>query len=324
MKKLILLFVLLASGAQAQGLWTGWKRTITSSASIGPSVIDSTNIVDGGISKADLRVSIVDSTIIVNSGISKADLRVSIVDSSKIVDSGITKADLRVSIIDSSRVTNGGLINADLRVSTLDSTRVLDSGLTKADLRVSIIDSSRATDGGLINADLRVSTLDSTRIKNGTVSQNDLRTAAVGATQLASTTATAGSFTSPSITVDVDGRITASANLFPPIIFAADSASSMAADTTWIWQNWRGATVTVDSIIVYASSDDYGISFVERNPNGHLVSLIDAVTASTNGINTFYQKETTITAATIEAFHWIGFKRPTSTGDGVNVRIHYH
>lgn len=171
---------------------------------------------------------------------------------------------------------------------------------------------------------LSINVVDSSHIIDGTVSQADLRTAAVGASQLASTTVTAGSYTSPSITFDADGRATAASNLFPPIIFSVDTASSMTADSTWIWQNWRGVTITVDSIIVYASSDDYAISIVERNPNGGLGALVDAVTASTNGTNTFYQKETTITAATIEAFHWIGFKRPTSTGKTVNVRIHYH
>jgi len=316
--------ILLSAGSLWAQSETGRYGAPLTATSVAVGVVDSTNITNGGIAKADLRVSIIDSSHIINGGIAKADLRVSIVDSTKIVDGGITKADLRVSIIDSSRVTNGGLINSDIRVSTLDSTRVINGGLINADIRVSTLDSTRIINGGLINADIRVSTIDSTRILNGGIATGDIRTAAVGATQLASTAVTAGTYTSPTFTVDVDGSLTAASIVYPPIIFAVDSASAGAADTTWIWQNWRGVTVTVDSIIVHASIDNYAISIVERNPNGGLSALVDAVTAANNGTNDFYQHETTITAATIEAMHWIGFKRPTSTGDIVNVRIHYH
>lgn len=106
--------------------------------------------------------------------------------------------------------------------------------------------------------------------------------------------------------------------------FALDSASVMAGDTTWVWQNMTGGSVTIDSIHVAASSDDYAISLVECDWNGKNGTLVDAVTASTNGTNLYWQSETTITAATIESGHRVGFKRPASTGDRVYVRVHYH
>lgn len=110
----------------------------------------------------------------------------------------------------------------------------------------------------------------------------------------------------------------------PPITFAVDSASAMAADTMWVWQNSFGATVTVDSIHVAASSDDYAISIVKCDYTGKNGALVDAVTASTNGTNLFFITETTITSASITAGQRLGFKRPASTGDRVFVRVHYH
>lgn len=121
--------------------------------------------------------------------------------------------------------------------------------------------------------------------------------------------------------IDANGNVSAESKLFQ---FSVDSASAMAADTMWVWRNLTGGSVTVDSINVDASSDDYAISIVKRNSGGGLGALVDAVTASTNGTNTFYTTETTITSATIPSMGWIGFKRPTGTGKRVSVRIHYH
>ena len=321
MKKISLFVLLLAAPAFAQFSWYGWKKNQTSVAG---GTVDSTAIVDGGINAADLRNSIVDSTKIVDSGINKADLRVSIIDSSRVSNSGLINADLRVSTLDSSRIVDSGITTADIRTSAITAAKILADAIGNSELAADAVDSSNAVNGSLINADIRVSTLDSTRIIANGIAPSDIRTAAVGATQLAPTAVTAGAYTSPAFTVDGDGRLTAASVVYPPVIFAVDSASASSADTTWIWQNWRGVNVIVDSIIVHASSDDYAISIVERRPFGGGTTLVDAVTASTNGVNNFWQKETTITAATIESNNWIGFKRPASTGDIVNVRIHYH
>ena len=82
--------------------------------------------------------------------------------------------------------------------------------------------------------------------------------------------------------------------------------------------------MTVDSIILFATTDDYAVSFVKRSSNGYNGALVDAVTASTNGNNTFYQRETTITSASIASQAWIGIKRPTVAAKGMTARIHFH
>lgn len=110
----------------------------------------------------------------------------------------------------------------------------------------------------------------------------------------------------------------------PPIQVAVDTANTLAADTTWFWQNTIGTSITIDSTHVNASADNYVIKFVERNPNGGVAVLIDQVTASTNGTNTFYITDASVTAPTIESLHWIGFVRPTAAAETVYFRIHYH
>ena len=265
----------------------------------------------------------------------------------------ITGSGLSVNSVDSTHAVNGGLINSDLRVSTLDSGRVAPGGLTQSDIRVSSLDSSRIAPGGLTQSDLRVSTLDSSRIAPVSLTDSDIRVSTItagkvtplflksltgnGISLIKQRTATSWEFkklvgtfgtggtsfitdATDSVRIDFEPFFKAAA----PIQFSVDSASAMAADTMWVWRNVSSGSVVIDSINVDASSDDYAISIVKRNSGGGLGALVDAVTASTNGTNTFYTTETTITSATVPRFGWIGFKRPTSTGKRVSVRIHYH
>lgn len=204
-----------------------------------------------------------------------------------------------------------------------------DSALVNA----SSIDSTRTIDGALIDSDIRVSTLTPGKVTplflksltgNG-ISLIKQRTATSWEfKKLVGTFGTGGtSFitdATDSVRIDFEPFFKAAA----PIQFSVDSASAMTADTMWVWRNVSSGSVVIDSINVDASSDDYAISIVKRNSGGGLGALVDAVTASTNGTNTFYTTETTITSATVPRFGWIGFKRPTSTGKRVSVRIHYH
>ena len=109
-----------------------------------------------------------------------------------------------------------------------------------------------------------------------------------------------------------------------PIEFAVDSAVAVMRDSFYVFQNRTGATLTIDSIHVAASTDDYLINIIKCNNNGGGGTLVDAVTASTNGTGLFYITETTITSATLTSGQRLGFRRPASTGDYVYVRIHYH
>lgn len=158
------------------------------------------------------------------------------------------------------------------------------------------------------NVQLVAPPFDSSHVTNGSITSSDIKDDNILTADLAAQAVTYAKL----------------ANALKFFQFALDSASAMAGDTTWVWQNMTGGSVTIDSIHVAASSDDYAISLVECDWNGKNGTLVDAVTAATNGTNLYWQSETTITAATIESGHRVGFKRPASTGDRVYVRVHYH
>ena len=82
--------------------------------------------------------------------------------------------------------------------------------------------------------------------------------------------------------------------------------------------------MTIDSIRAISDQDDFAINIIEINQTGGGNSLIDAIVCSSNGTDFFFDYETTISGATVEAEHYIGFARPASTGTMITVTIFYH
>lgn len=220
-------------------------------------------------------------------------------------------------------------LGGSLFAQIVDNSRQVVTG---AGLSPNSVDSTHVVTGGLIDSDVRVSTLTAGKstplfiksLTGGGISLLKQRTSAswefkrlVG--RIGSSGTNYVTDATDSVLIDFEPFFKAAA----PIQFSVDSASAMAADTMWVWRNVTSGSIVIDSINVDASSDDYAISIVKRNSGGGLGALVDLVTASTNGTNTFYITETTITSATVPRFGWLGFKRPTSTGKRVSVRIHY-
>jgi len=106
--------------------------------------------------------------------------------------------------------------------------------------------------------------------------------------------------------------------------FAVDSANGLTADTTLVFYNGFGASMTIDSIRAMSDLDDYAINVIEINQTGGGNSLIDALVCSTNGQDWFYDFESTISGATIESEHWIGFATPASVGTTITIVVHFH
>jgi len=100
-----------------------------------------------------------------------------------------------------------------------------------------------------------------------------------------------------------------------------DTPVSASADTIWFWQNWKGASVTIDSIQMYSDTDDVDATIVSRNWVGGTKSLVDAIQASTDGTNIYYKTETTISDATILNNEHIGMVRPTDVCDYIRLNI---
>lgn len=109
-----------------------------------------------------------------------------------------------------------------------------------------------------------------------------------------------------------------------PIQVSIDTATTLAADTTWFWKNSHGVASTLDSIQLDASTDNFVLVFMKRNEHGGGVAIVDTVTAATNGTNTFYITDATFTTATISATQWLGFKRPTVAAERASFLVFYH
>jgi len=108
-----------------------------------------------------------------------------------------------------------------------------------------------------------------------------------------------------------------------PIQKTIEAPSAMSVDTMQVWLNPYSVSVTVDSIFAISDYDDLPCVFFECALTGGSWSLIDSLATSDNGSSDrFYKKETSITAATIEAEHWICFRRPTESAGFVTFVIY--
>lgn len=203
-----------------------------------------------------------------------------------------------VGTVDSTNIVDGTVSTADLRNTSVDSTKIRGLHVTATKLASGSVLNAKIASLAIDSTKIAASMITSTKIKDGEVLTADLAAQAITFAKLA--------------------------NALKLFQFAVDSASAMTADTMWVWQNMTGGSVAVDSIHVAAKTDDYAISIVKSDYNGKNGTLVDAVTASTNGTNLFFITETTITSATIASGQRVGFKRPASTGNRVFVRIHYH
>jgi hypothetical protein len=118
----------------------------------------------------------------------------------------------------------------------------------------------------------------------------------------------------------VDGKITGQ-TVEAVLFFTSDTPSGISPDTLWCWTNRLGTTVTVDSIKASASTDDQDFSIVMRPYGGGAGTLIDALTISVDGVDTYTTTETTISNSSITANQEVGFVKPSVTSNQVKAEI---
>jgi hypothetical protein len=97
------------------------------------------------------------------------------------------------------------------------------------------------------------------------------------------------------------------------------SPSSISQDSLWFWENTKGTTVTIDSIIASADVDDQDITIVKRLRTGGAPTIIDALTVSTDGTDVYTTKETTLTTSTIESHYELGIPPPSEASTWVRI-----
>lgn len=82
----------------------------------------------------------------------------------------------------------------------------------------------------------------------------------------------------------------------------ADPSNLLSRDLTPIWSNETGMTFTITKIESWSDDDDVGYTLNEYAPtNFSSATTIDAVTVATDGTGVYYDTQTSITAAAIEA-----------------------
>jgi len=112
---------------------------------------------------------------------------------------------------------------------------------------------------------------------------------------------------------------------YDKISIGLDDAHAMASDTLWFFENDFQVAMTLDSIRVRATTDDQDVNVIKSARNGGSIAVVDAITASTDGLGeVYYQTETTLTTSSIAAGEYIGITKPTAESDNIAISIYYH
>jgi hypothetical protein len=108
--------------------------------------------------------------------------------------------------------TNINAVDITTLSGTVASAQIADLAVTSAKLASFAVTSARLASFAVTTAKLATNAVTAIKITQSTITQSKLAANSVGANQLISTGVTAASYTSASITVDADGRITAASS----------------------------------------------------------------------------------------------------------------
>jgi len=113
-----------------------------------------------------------------------------------------------------------------------------------------------------------------------------------------------------------DGLTTNSQRFREPLFqVTIDIPDSAETDTIPIWDNYKGSTVSLDSIIAKTHTDDYDLIFVRRDENGANPTRIDSFRVADNGSGVFTHTETSLSVSSLPNTSGVWLVRPNDDGD---------
>jgi uncharacterized protein (TIGR02145 family) len=157
--------------ATATKLATG--RTISTTGDVvytSPAFDGSANVT----AVATLAADAVTTAKILNANVTLDKLAANSVDSTKIVDKGISQADLQDQAVTTAKIRNANVTLAKLAANSVDSTKIVDKGISQADLQDQAVTTAKIRNGNVTLDKLAANSVDSTKIVNGSIKAEDL------------------------------------------------------------------------------------------------------------------------------------------------------
>ncbi|MGB5139686.1 MAG: hypothetical protein WBP29_14220, partial [Candidatus Zixiibacteriota bacterium] len=164
-----------------------------------PLSVDAAEITSGTIAPERLPAVSVDSTNIVDGGVSAADLADSVISGSKLQTGVIDSEHMADAAVNSVKVADGSLLGSDLQDSTITGEKIAAGSIEAAHLSVAAFGGDKIIDGSLTNADYADFSVTGTKIAAGAITSTHLSAIAITGAQITDGTVTGMDITNGTI-----------------------------------------------------------------------------------------------------------------------------